>query len=411
MTDVRLQAPSSPPSAPSSATSATPQAVVYTRDKDSEGVVRQALSDLAISNVEFRTAGISTAMSDLAKRPAPRLLIVDITGVTDAAKVVSDLIALCIPSTTVLVIGEANDIRLYRDLRAVGVAEYFFKPLVTSLVAQACAEGLGRPLAGGEARNGFNPRQGKLILVVGVRGGVGATTIAVRTAWRLAERPPRPVAFLDLDLRFGDAALQMGVAPNHALRDALTRADRVDDLFLERGLIQITDRLALLAALEPLESPPDFDEEALLSLLDTMRRRYRYVVVDLPASHAVALTRLVHLPSVLLLVSDGGLASAREVARFKDMLGSSTQERTIMHVLNRSGAAGSLPLPEFVRGAGSPPDVTVPLSRQIALAVSRGVKAAPECPPLEIALAPIFARVAGQSAATAPRSLFGKLKR
>jgi pilus assembly protein CpaE len=399
-----------PPLAPSLATASGPQAVVYLHDKDSEGVVRQALSDLSISNVEYRTAGISTAMSDLAKRPAPRLLIVDATGLTDAPKVVSDLIALCIPSTTVLVIGETNDIRLYRDLRAVGVAEYFFKPLVTSLVARACAEGLGGQTAG-EARGGVNARQGKLILVVGARGGVGATTIAVRTAWRLAERPPRPVAFLDMDLRFGDATLQMGVAPNHALREALARVDRVDDLFLERGLIQITERLALLAALEPLESPADFDEESLLALLDTLRRRYRYVVVDLPASHAVVLSRVLHLPSVLLLVSDGALSSAREVARFKDLLGASTRERTIMHVLNKSGAAGSLPLVEFVRGAGSAPDVTVPWSRQIALAVSRGVKAAPECAPLDNALGPVFARVAGQSVAATPRSLFGRLKR
>ena len=406
MTDVLTQLSRGP----AAATGAGPQALVYLRDKDSEGVVRQALSDVAISDVEFKTGGVATAIGELGRRPAPRILIVDASGMADAPSAVTELIGLCVPSTAVLVIGETNDIRLYRQLREAGVSEYFFKPLVTSLVARACAEAMGGPLTGGDWRDRPNMRQGKLVLVVGVRGGVGATTIAVRTAWRLAERPPRPVALLDLDLRFGDAALQMGVAPNHALREALARADRVDDLFLERGLIQITDRLALLAALEPLESPADFDEPALLSLLETLRRRYRYVVVDLPANDAIALTRLLHLPSVLLLVSDGALASAREVARFKDMLGASTSERTIMHVLNKSGAAGSLPLAEFTRGAGAAPDVTVPWSRHIALTVSRGTKAAPECAPLDNALGPVFARVAGQSAAAPPpRSLFSRL--
>jgi pilus assembly protein CpaE len=270
MSDFRLQPVQSPD--PAGATAGGPQALAYLRDKDSEGVVRQALSELAISNTEFKIGGVATAIGELAKRPAPRLLIVDVTGVADPPSAVSELIGLCSPSTTVLVIGESNDIRLYRELCDAGAAEYFFKPLVASLVARACAESFGdRPDE--RARDRSKTRLGKLIFVLGVRGGVGATTIAVRTAWRLASHPPRPVALVDLDMQFGDAALQLGVAPNHALREGLARSDRVDDLFLERALIQVTDRLALLAALEPLEASVDFDEESLLYLLENISRR------------------------------------------------------------------------------------------------------------------------------------------
>ena len=100
-------------------------------------------------------------------------------------------------------------------------------------------------------------RTGKLVFVLGVRGGVGATTVAVATAWYLAEKLKRRVALMDLDLQFGDAALQLDAAPSHALREALDHPERVDELFLERGMTRIGERLGVLAALEPLDGKPD----------------------------------------------------------------------------------------------------------------------------------------------------------
>jgi pilus assembly protein CpaE len=381
-------------SLPSSTTG--PQAMVYVRDSDSEGLIRQALSDLGVSDAAFRTGGVTKAIADLSAGPSPHLLIVDISDMSDPTGPVAQLISLCHPSTGVVVIGQSNDIRLYRALKDAGAAEYFFKPLVTALVSHTCGailsneqdptQGLGQPSA----------RTGRLILVVGARGGVGATSIAVRTAWRLSTQPPRQVVLVDLDLQFGDAALHLDATPNHALREALDRAERVDDLFLERGIIHITDRLDLFAALEPLEEDLPFKEDAVLSLLDTLRRRYRYVVVDLQPHRAAALKHVLHLPSLIMLVSDAGLASAREVARMRQLLGPNTPERTVMHILNKRGAPGALPLEDFTRGAGQAPDVIIPWSREIAVATNLGVKIRPDCPALDHALGPVFARVAGE---------------
>jgi pilus assembly protein CpaE len=225
---------------------------------------------------------------------------------------------------------------------------------------------------------------------------VGATTIAVRTAWRLAENPPRAVVLIDLDLQFGDAVLQLDATPNHALREALARAERVDDLFLERGIIHITKRLDLLASMEPLEGAIGFEESAFLSLLGILRHRYRYIVVDLPTPSAIAMPRLLREPSLMILVSDEGLASAREVARLRQLRGVNSPEHTMVHVLNKSGGPGSLPLPEFERGAGQAPDVTIPWSRDIATAANLGVRIRPDCPVLDNALAPVFSRLTGE---------------
>jgi pilus assembly protein CpaE len=368
------------------------RAVVYVRDRDTEAVIRQSLSDLGVPDVVFSAGNARTALTDLKNQASPRLLIVDVSDVDDPVAAIHELIEVCEPSTGVMAIGQSNDITLYRRLKAEGAAEYFFKPLVSALMTQAC----NRILSGEEDSQAS--RTGRLVIVMGVRGGVGATTIAVRTAWRLAESPPRPVVLMDLDLQTGDAALQLDATPSHALREALDRADRVDDLFLERGVAHITKRLDLLASLEPLNEDIDFKEQSLVSLLDILLRRYRYVIVDMPANRAVALSQVLHMPSILMLVSDAKLVSARDVARWRELIGPNTRERSTWHILNKTGAHSGLPTAEFIRAAGQAPDATITYSRDLGLASNLGIKAFPECPPLQRGLAPVFRRIAGDTA-------------
>ena len=59
---------------------AAPQAMIYVNDRDTEGVVRQVLSDLGVNASHFGPGGINGAITDLAKRASPRLLVVDISN-------------------------------------------------------------------------------------------------------------------------------------------------------------------------------------------------------------------------------------------------------------------------------------------------------------------------------------------
>jgi pilus assembly protein CpaE len=383
------------PAAPTALTGATgqaPRAMVFTRDKASEGVVRQCLMGLGVADAQFRPGGVDQAIAEVSSHGPIKLLIVDADGEFPLAAI-SNLLAACSPSTGVVVLGESNDLSLYRHLRDLGVADYIFKPLVSALVTRAC----DRVLTGAHEREGAP--LGQLISFLGVRGGVGATTLAVRTAWELASLPPRPVALIDLQLRFGDAALQLDVAPNDALQEALRSLDRVDELFIERGVTHVADRLDLMASLAPVNQQPEFSEEAVLKLLEQLQRRYRYVVLDVPVFTAGLMPRALQLASTFILVSDGRLASARDVRRWRDALGPDAPDRTILHILNRHGGPGDLPMEDFMRAAGEGPDIVIPFARDIGAASNAGIRARPDCPELQRALAPLLERVAGQSPA------------
>lgn len=391
------------PSPPTPAPSFAPvlSATVFTRDRDAEGVIRQCLGNL-MPSAEFINGGVDAAIKLLAQRSSPKLLIVDVSGSDDPVARIRSLAEVCEPGTGVIVIGDSNDIRLYRELRQAGIVEYFFKPLVTTLVTHA-ASGI---LTGTVEQHAS--RVGKLVIVLGVRGGVGATTIVASAAWYLAEHRQRRVALLDMDLYAGDAALQLDTAPTHALREALEHPERVDELFLERAIIHVTERLSLLSSLENFNNPLALSEDSVLALLDKLQRAYRYVFVDLPAEVACQLPRVLHMPGVCLLVSNASLVSARDVARWREIIGPGSTERQVLHILNRNGAPGGLPAAEFLRAALQAPDITIPYDQGIAAASSMGVKGVLKCATLQHGLEPLFSLMAGD-APQSSHSLFGGL--
>jgi pilus assembly protein CpaE len=379
-------------------------ALVFVSDPDSEGTIRQALSDIGVANeqAEFVSGDASTATDELAQRASPRLLVVDISGIEQPESRISELARVCEPSTGVVVIGDQNDIRLYRNLKNAGVADYFFKPLVHALITQTFSGILKGRASQATAHTG------RPVFVLGVRGGVGATTIAVSTAWQLAEAHKRWVMLLDLDISGGNAALQLDREPSHALTEALERPERVDELFLDRGVTHVTPRLDLLASLEPLGEEFSIAEPAVLSLLNNLLGRYRFIFVDIPAAVASRLPQVLHLPSLCIMVSDASLAAARDVARWRERIGPNTPERTTLHILNQGGAPGAIPESEFIRITGQAPEIVIPYLRAIEAAASLGVNGMKACAPLRRALAPVLRQLVGEE--TEPRqSLFSRL--
>ena len=379
------------PARPSSKGAPTLQAFAYVTDEESETVLKRSFANIGLSDMHVVRGDIDAAIQELTRKAWPRLLVVDVAGLADPMGRVTKLADISDPATEVFVVGDRNDIVLYREMKQSGVSEYFFKPLVTGVVTRAFSVALrGAPAE-------LAQRTGRIVVSMGVRGGVGATTLATQAAWFLAEERQRRVLMLDLDLQSGDAALQLDVSPTHALREALEHPDRLDDLFLERGVIHVTDRLGLLASLEPLSDSVPLSQEAVLQLVHSLAERYRFVIVDLPNATAIGMPKLLEMANTILLVSDGSLHSAREVSRWRERIGRNSADRTTLHVLNKAGADGSLPEPEFRRALGLPPDITIAYERDIAKAAVLGAKALHETSAMRRAMPALTRELAGSN--------------
>jgi pilus assembly protein CpaE len=349
------------------------EAKVFVRDQASLEIIRRALTDMRITDPQCQLGDVETAIVALAKTSSPRLLIVDITATEDPVARMAELSNVCDPDVNVVALGDRNDIVLYRDLKNIGVTEYFVKPLVKDVVTRICRNILTPGVEQSKMRTG------KLILVVGVRGGVGATTIAAHTAWHLSETGRRRVNLLDLDAKHGDTALQFDVLPTNSLCEALEFPDRVDKLFLRRAVQLVSDRLDLLACLVPLAQSPSVTAESVAPLLDKLAAQYRYVVVDLPRHLAAEIIHSTLLPRVCLLVSNSSLSSVRDVNRWREQIGTNILERSTIHVLNRPEPHGGLSDREFIGAAGQAPDVSIAYHRDLAEAASLGIRGTIKC--------------------------------
>src|SRR6478752_1721571 len=135
------------------------------------------------------TAVIQPAAED--SQAIAALLIVDLAGSSDP---VADAAALktALPSTCIVIgVGRVNDVALYRDLMGAGFSDYLALPLGEGLITRAVERALElRDRGGGGAAAGANKAAAKprTLSVLGARGGVGATTLAVTLAAMLGTR-------------------------------------------------------------------------------------------------------------------------------------------------------------------------------------------------------------------------------
>jgi pilus assembly protein CpaE len=375
---------------------------IFMQDAMAEAVVRECLYDAGIRSAQFVTGDIGAAISALAHTHSPDLLFVEVKGADDPLLRIKRLLDVCEPQTAVVLIGERNDVDLYRRLKAEGVVEYYVKPLSKDLVAPLCQNILSG------AVKPQRPHGGKLALILGVRGGVGATTISVNTAWNLGEPGKHQTVLVDLDLKKGDAALQLDTRSNSGLREALEHPERVDKQFLDRAIIDVDHRIDLLASPEDYGGSVVFEESAVLALLKALLRRYQFVVVDVPPDLAPALPAVLHLPSLCVLVSNATLASARDVARLRTIVGPDTPNRHTLHILNQHGLAGGLPDTEFTRAAGKAPDIVIAQDSAIGAASMIGLKGLQQGSPLRRKLAPLL-NIVLDGNLEEQRSLLGRL--
>ena len=382
-----------------------PGFLAFIADEGSEAALRGGLVDLLGGNMTIRRGDVATAARTLEREPTPHVLVVDITGVSDPIAALEKLAAVCTPDVRLLAVGERSDIGFYRQMtRDLCIAEYIAKPITRDTVAR-----LFRPhLVGGEAEAAS--RGGYIVAVCGVRGGVGATTIAVNLALQLAETGRGHVALLDMHLRGGTAGLLLGMRPGAGLRVVLEEPERVDALFLERVAIPVEDRLQLIAAEEPLESLPQPTEEGVRRLLELLQRRFNQVVVDLPMPPGPVERIVLAAARHVVVVMSPDVASVRDAISARKLVSTGAASR-MMTVLNRAGQPGLLKTKLVEEGLGAPPDIVIPdLPAQVPRAGNLGKPALRESLALRRALAPLTQEIgAVRSNQEQSRSLFARL--
>ncbi len=218
--------------------------------------------------------GVAAATEAYRNSPTPNVIVIESENhADDILDGLDQLAEVCDAGTRVIVMGRVNDVTLYRELTRRGVSEYLMTPVGTIDVVRAISGLFSAPDA---------KPVGRIIAVVGAKGGVGASTVAHNIAWAIGRDLALDSVVADLDLAFGTAGLDYNQDPPQGIADAAFSPDRVDTAFVDRLLSKCTDHLSLLAAPATLDRVYDFGAEAFDSILDSLRASIPCVVLDVP---------------------------------------------------------------------------------------------------------------------------------
>ena len=256
-------------------------------------------------------------------------------------------------------IGRLNDVLLYRELIRRGVSEYLIAPVLPIDVVGAVCGLFSAPDA---------KPVGRVIAVVGAKGGVGSSTVAHNVAWAIARDLSLDSVVADLDLAFGTAGLDYNQDPPQGVADAVFSPDRIDTAFIDRLLSRCTDHLSLLAAPATLDRVYDFSAEAFEPVFDALRASVPCVVLDVPHAWNAWTRRVLLGADDILIVAAPDLANLRNAKNLVDLLrGARPNDRRPFYCLNQVGVPKrpEIKPADFAKALEDEPLVAIPFEPQV----------------------------------------------
>jgi pilus assembly protein CpaE len=279
---------------------------------------------------------IKTAATYLKSNPSPLLLLVEIPSAAEAPALLDALADVCEPDTKVITIGSINEYSFFCWLMDLGIFSYLLRPLTETMLSAAYLKSSEPP----SSQNKQGKPPGKVIAVMGTRGGVGATTLSLNLAGILAaESPKKNIGLVDFDPHEGSLALSLDIEPSRGLRDALEKPDRIDSLFIDRVMSKPFKNLSVLSAEEALHDRVNIHANAGDTMIKELRDKFDVVVIDIPrylnAFSKAALKQADHV----LLVTELTLLSLRDVLRVGDVFRETMKAKAPIVVASRVGIA------------------------------------------------------------------------
>ena len=316
--------------------------------------------------------GLRNAVQTLSVSASPNILFVDLSESGDPLGDINSLAEVCEPGTVVIAAGQVNDVRLYRDLIASGIQDYLLKPFSADQMRDAVAHAQAT-IAGPRASDAANDRPHCAMAVIGVRGGVGASSIASSIAWLLGEKLGRGTALLDLDVHFGTGALALDLEPGRGLTDAIENPSRIDGLFIERAMVRASEKLSVLSAEAPINQPLMPDGSAFFQLQEEMRGAFECTVIDLPRAMLVQHPHLLHEVQTVVIVAELTLAATRDTIRLLSWLKTNAPQSKAVIVINRQPASGATEIgrKDFESSIERKVDFVLPFDQKLAVQAAK----------------------------------------
>ncbi|GGY46840.1 hypothetical protein GCM10011297_19650 [Bacterioplanes sanyensis] len=273
---------------------------------------------------------------------SPQLLILDLSAFEQEQAAIDALLALadvCAAHTRVLALGQRQDVAFFKRLTALGVGDYVPLPCLESELRQHVSAMLTDDQ--GAALTALHTRQ---IVVSGVSGGVGASSIAAQLSRNLAEQVGMHLGLVDIDAMGGALDLYLGQEANPGFANLLTAKAEADELLVQRAGTAISERLTLF---KTASQQAWLTSAQLLHVRQQLAPWFSALLWDLP-SHQLQDADIIpwwQQANDVLLVAEASIAGVRAMQRILELANGCQGQ--VHWLINSAHGRGSL-LPEEV---------------------------------------------------------------
>jgi pilus assembly protein CpaE len=334
----------------------------FCENVDTAAAIQAAGEDrrLAKAHLRIQMGGPAAAIEAYQSSPTPNVIILETESRSeDVLGALDRLAEYCDAGTRVVVIGRMNDVALYRELVRRGVSDYLISPVGVLQMVRAICGLFSAPDA---------KPVGRVVAVVGAKGGVGASTLAHNICFSIAHDLQLDSVVTDLDLAFGTAGLDFNQDPPQGIAEAVFSPDRIDTAFVDRLLAKCTDRLNLLAAPATLDRVYDFGADAFDSIFDSLRATVPCVVLDVPHQWTGWTKQTLVGADDVLIVAAPDLANLRNAKNIYDFLKASRpNDHHPRYCLNQVGVPKrpEIKAADFAKALDSEPMAIIPFEPQL----------------------------------------------
>lgn len=339
--------------------------------QETAGVINESTRDWRMkrTNVKIYMGGLTAAIEYYHKENTPNLILIE-SGMRgpELFSQLEELASVCDAGTKVVMIGAANDIRLYRQLMEKGVSDYIVPPFHPISLIRSMGELYSDP---------DKPFIGRVAAFFGAKGGVGSSTLAHNIAWSLSETIQQETALVDLDASWGTTGLDFAYDASQGLEEALAEPDRLDETLLDRIMIRHTPKLSILPTAGSLNQKAIMAPEAYEAVVNGVRSISPLTILDMPHHWCDWTTNLLINSDDVVITATPDLANLRNTKNLIDFLRAQRpNDDDPIFILNKTGMAkaSEISVKDFAAAVGLEPALVLGFEPEVYFEASNDGK-------------------------------------
>lgn len=330
-------------------------------DPESMGRVREALAaEAQLPNQSISFGDVLQAI----ERTQPDVIIVGYSRGADASIALAEDVRRNHPEITLVALADHPDSSAILKAMRAGFKEYIVLPADQALLRTRVHEAAFRQAPEEE--------KGYVISVIGAKGGVGTTTLAVHMAAELAGI--HRVLLIDLDFSMGDVAPMLDLTSRDSIVDLVARADRLDERMLTSAVVVHRSRVNVLTTPDDLDAVGAVKEEELYNIVDIAARAYQWVILDCGSYQDTAVNLGLSVSDQIVLVTTPDVTAVRDAyRRLRALAVFGIEKDRVRLVVNRWHKAAYVSRQDIEQNLGIPVSATVADDpRHVEQAVNEG---------------------------------------